>query len=66
MTGRVDPEVWGPNWLETICPGGPNLMEIVCLEGTILWGSFVQGDWKSTDQMGLGPNVLQPFLLPGN
>ena len=32
-TGYDDLEIWGPNWLETICPGGPNLL-----------GPFVQED----------------------
>ena len=32
-TGCDDLEIWGPNWLGTICPGGPNF-----------WGPFVHGD----------------------
>ena len=75
-TGIDDLEIWGPNWLGTICPGRP-----------IFWGPFVQGDhlfmgtkfvWdhlskginfmgiicpggqEVEDQMGMGPNALQP------
>ena len=32
-TGYDALQIWGPNWLGTICPGGPNF-----------WGPFVQGD----------------------
>ena len=32
-TSFGDPEIWGPNWLGTICPDGPNF-----------WGTFIHGD----------------------
>ena len=32
-TACDDLDIWGPNWLGTICPGGPHF-----------WGPFVQGD----------------------
>ena len=61
-------EIRGPNWLGTICLGGPFVQG-----DQICWGLFVQGDrfyggqevgdWKSGDQMDSGPNASQPFFL---
>ena len=54
-TGCGDLEIQRPNWLGTICQGGPNfgvcpwgpnLLRTICPGGSMLWGSFVQGDRK--------------------
>ena len=37
----------GIKFLGTICPWGPHLLETIFPGGSILWGSFVQGDRKS-------------------
>ena len=58
--GTICPEQ--PNFFGTICPWGPNLMGTVCPGRSILWGSFVQGNRKSGDQMGSGPNAFQPYF----
>ena len=62
-TGCGDLEIRGPNWLGTICPGGPNC-----------WGPFVQGDRKwgtgspgikwVRDQMSRSRNYYCKTLLP--
>ena len=36
----------GTKFWGTICPWRPNLMGTFCQRGSILWGSFVQGDKK--------------------
>ena len=50
----------GTEFLETICPWGPNWLGTVCPEGPINWGPIV-GDQMSGDHMHLGPNVSQPL-----
>ena len=37
---------WGPNWLETVCPGGPNWLGTICPRGPDFWRPFVHGNSK--------------------
>ena len=59
---------YGTKVFGTICPWGTNFKGTICQRGSILWGSFVQGDRKlgdrkSEDQMSSGPNESQPSLI---
>ena len=53
-TGCGDPEIRGPNWLGTICPGGPNS-----------WGPFVQGDQILGDHLSMGTEFDGDHLSRG-
>ena len=53
-TGCGDPEIRGPNWLGTICPGGPNS-----------WGPFVQGDQIFGDHLSMGTEFDGDHLSRG-
>ena len=70
---------WGPFvqgdhlFRGTICPGRQNLLGTICPRGSILWGSFVQGDRKwgtgspgikwVQDQMRRSPILVWPENL---
>ena len=71
-------EIRGPNWLGTICPGGPNFGDHLSMEmefvgdhlsrgidfmGIICPGGQKVQDRKSMDQMGSEPNASQPKAI---
>ena len=43
-TSCDDCEIWGPNWLGTICPGGQNFWGPFVHGDRISWGLFLKGD----------------------
>ena len=43
VTGSGDPQILGPNWLWTFCPGGPNFGGPFVHGDRIWWGPFVLG-----------------------
>ena len=42
-TGCGDPQIWRPNWLGTICTGGPTFWEPFLHGDRIWWGLLVRG-----------------------
>ena len=62
---------WGPfvqvdQIFLDILPWGPDLLGTICPAGLVLWGSFVQGDRKSRDQMDLWQNAWQSSIMVQN
>ena len=64
-TGCGDPEIWGPNWLETICPREPNFGGPFVHGHQIWWGLFVQGDRIYGDRLSRGKGSGGPEV-PGS
>ena len=53
-TGFGDPGIWGPHWLGTICPLGPNFWGPLVHGDRLWWGLFVEGDQFYGDHLSRG------------